>query len=231
MVFPRRQELPRTDSDQTIERLARRSLLVGLGRLFGAAAVLPLASVMTKPAEAESLEDKPGDMALGDPDAPIVMIEYFSLSCPHCAAFHRLVLPKLKSEYIETGTVRFVFRDFPLNWTAVQAAILTHCAEPDRYFALQDALFEAAGKWKAAETPLKALAKIGEEHGVERSKFKRCLEDGTLERQVLESYRFANNELGVDGTPTFFINEEKHVGGMSFETLSEKFEELLNTSE
>lgn len=231
MVPPRRQGMPGKGSDQAIERLTRRSLLVGWGRLFGAAAVLPFASVMTNSAVATSLEDKPGDMALGDPEARIVMIEYFSLNCPHCAAFHRLVFPELKSNYIETGTVRFVFRDFPLNWTAVQAAILTHCAAPDRYFALQHALFEAAGKWKTAETPLRAIAKIGEEHGIERAQFKRCLEDGTLERQVLESYRFANEELGVDGTPTFFINGEKHVGGMSLETLSETFNRLLRRSE
>ena len=222
---------PRRSAPRRSEPLSRRSLLARLGRLFGALAVMALVFSMPPAAGGESLDGKAGDKAFGDADAPIVMIEYYSLNCPYCAAFHRLVFPPLKAAYIETGKVRFVFRDFPLNWTALEAAILTHCAAPERYLALQNALFENARAWNGAEAPLQALAKIGAEHGVERATFKRCLEDGRLERQVLEAYEFASEELGVDSTPTFFIDGEKHVGGMAFETLSEKLDALLRAPE
>lgn len=208
----------------------RRTVLAGFVSLAGAAMFTPLVSLSATSATVEFLE-RPGDIAMGDPEAPIVMLEYYSLNCPHCAAFHKIVFPDLKRTYIETGKVRFVFRDFPLSWPALEAAVLLHCAGPDLYFGLQDALFKSAREWNVAEGSLQALAGIGEEHGVERAEFKRCLEDGAFERQVLESYKFANEEVGVDGTPTFVINGEKHVGGMSFETLSELFDGLSNTHE
>jgi len=203
-------------------------VLAGFGCLAAAAAISPLLSLPVKSARAGN-NGRSGDVVLGSPDAQIVMIEYFSLSCPHCAEFHKTVFPDLQRTYVDTGNVRFIFRDFPLSWPALEAAILLHCAESTRFGKLQSALFKTAREWNVAKTSLTALAKIGEEHGVERARFKRCVNDGALERQILESYRFANEELGVTGTPTFFINGEKHVGGMSFETLTDTFDAILNS--
>jgi protein-disulfide isomerase len=208
----------------------RRAVLAGLGRLVGGAATLPFLSLAIEPAHAESIE-RPGDVGVGDPDAPIVMIEYFSLSCPHCAALHRLVFPTLKEKYIDHGKVHFVFRDFLLSRPAADAAILAHCDGPDRYFELQKFLFEIAREWNRPDGSLKILVRIGEEHGVDRDQFRDCLEEGTLEANVLASYQFATDKLGVDGTPTFFISGEKHVGGMSLETLSEELSQWLSADE
>ena len=183
--------------------------------------ILILAAAIVRPAAAGSMEAKPGDMVFGSADAPVTVIEYYSLNCPHCAVFHKQIFPALKAEFIDTGQVRFVFRDFPLNWAAVEAAVLTHCAGPERYFAVQDALFASLRQWSSAESTLLAVAEVGESVGVTRAEFKPCVEEGARGKQVIESFEFANQELGVEGTPTFFINGEKHVGGISMEHLGE----------
>ena len=183
--------------------------------------ILILAAAIVRPAAAGSMEARPGDMVFGSADAPVTVIEYYSLNCPHCAVFHKQIFPALKAEFIDTGQVRFVFRDFPLNWAAVEAAVLTHCAGPERYFAVQDALFASLRQWSSAESTLLAVAEVGDSVGVPRAEFKPCMEEGALVKQVIESFEFANQELGVEGTPTFFINGEKHVGGISMEHLGE----------
>ena len=124
----------------------------------------------------EHLRARAGDRVLGAGDAPIVMIEYYSLDCPHCAAFHAEVFPKLKAEFIDSGKVRFVFRDFPLSWAALEAAILTHCAPPERYFAVQDALLKSLEQWSKAQSTLQAVARVGEAQGVSKDTFKACID-------------------------------------------------------
>jgi len=181
---------------------------------------LTLAAII-RPAAAESMAERPGDMVFGQANAPVTMIEYYSLNCPHCAAFHKQVFPALKAKYIDSGQMRFVFRDFPLSWAAVEAAVLSQCAGPERYLAVQDALFASIRQWSAAEPSLLAIAEIVETVGVTRAELKQCVAEGALEKQVLESFEFAKEELGVDATPTFFINGEKHVGGISLERLAE----------
>jgi protein-disulfide isomerase len=186
-----------------------------------AAALICLAVSFRPAAAADPMEPRPGDMAFGSADAPVTMIEYYSLNCSHCAAFHREVFPELKARYIDTGKVRMVFRDFPLNWPAAEAAMLTHCAGPERFLAVQHALFETYRRWSAATPSLLAVAEVGESVGVTRAEFKACLETDDLQDQVIASFNFANETLGVSGTPTFFINGEKHVGGISPERLAE----------
>ena len=194
-------------------------------RLFLAGLLALIFAATLHPAGAGSMPERPGDMVIGSADAPVTMIEYYSLNCPHCAVFHKQMFPALKAQFIDTGQVRFVIRDFPLNWAAVEAAILTHCAEPERFLAVQDALFANPRLWSGAESTLLAIAEIGESVGITRAEFKSCIEDGALEKQVIESYEFATKELGVEGTPTFFINGEKHVGGVSLERLAEIVEQ------
>ncbi len=203
----------------------RRRFLVSL---TGAGLAVLGLTVLGQPAQARAARlERPGEVALGAPNAPVEIVEYFSLSCPHCAAFHRQVFADLEASYIETGKVRFVFRDFPLTWAAVQAAILAHCAGPERYFDLLDALFASARDWQRAEKPLPAIADVGEAHGVERARFWAYLQEDALERRVLESYKTGNEEFGVTSTPTFFINGEKHVGGIPFDELSELIDVLI----
>ncbi len=186
---------------------------------------LCLTAAVLKPVSAENMDVRPGDMMFGQVSAPITMIEYYSLNCPHCAEFHKLVFPVLKTKYIDSGQIRFIFRDFPLNWSAVEAAVLAQCAGPERYLAAQDALFTSLRQWSAAEPSLLAIAEIVETVGVTRAELKHCVKEGVLEKQVLQSFEFAKEVLGVNATPTFFINGEKHVGGISLELLAEILEQ------
>lgn len=201
-------------------------------RFFLAAplALLMLAAII-RPVAADALEARPGDVVLGAADAPITMVEYYSLNCPHCAAFHAQIFPTLKADFVDTGKVRFVFRDFPLSWAALEAAILTHCAKPEDFLRVQDALLHSIRQWSGEGSSLLPIAKVGEANGVERASFKKCIEEGALEAEILANYQHAAETLGVSGTPTFFINGEKHVGGVSNERLAEIFGELLAESD
>src|SRR5947209_14674871 len=105
-----------------------------------------------------------GEMALGDPQAPITVIEYASMTCPHCAHFHLTTFPELKKRYIDTGKVRFVFREFPLDPVATGAFMLARCAGNDRYFALLDLLFHEQRQW-AVNNPLPPLFNVVKQAG------------------------------------------------------------------
>ncbi|MDA0229115.1 MAG: DsbA family protein [Proteobacteria bacterium] len=198
------------------------------GFLAVAMVVLLLLAGLAVPAGAgEHLAERAGDRGLGRSTAPIVMIEYYSLDCAHCAAFHADVFPKLKTEFIDTGKVRFVFRDFPLSWAALKAAIMTHCAPPERYFDVQEALLRSGEQWSKAEETLKAVSKIGAAQGVPEAAFKACLDERVLEQQVFESQKFAREVLGVKATPTFIINNDKLEGNIPFDKLSDGLTNML----
>lgn len=194
-----------------------------------AALAILLFAPFTPPAVAdEHLAARPGDRVLGTDHAPIVMIEYYSLDCPFCASFHAETFPRLKAEYIDTGKVRFVFRDYPQSWAALEAAILTHCAPPERFFAVHEALLKTLGQWSKAESTIRAVAEVGETQGVSKETFKACIDARVLERQVFESQQFARNVLGVKSTPTFFLNRERLVGNVPFDKLSLGLDILLD---
>ncbi len=196
--------------------------------LLAAAALLLFAALASPPATAKSLPPMPGDRTLGAGDAPITMVEYYSLDCPHCANFHRDVFPRLKAQFIETGKVRFVFRDFPISWGALQAAILTHCAPAERFFAVHEALLKTGGVWSKAQSSAQAIAKVGESQGIPQAVFQKCLDERVWERQVFESQKHARDVLGVNATPTFFINELKLDGNVPFEMLSQGLNKMLD---
>ena len=146
-----------------------------------AAALLFLAALVP-PATAKGLDARPGDRALGAGDAPITMIEYYSLDCPHCAGFHRDMFPHLRGEFIETGKLPFVFRDFPLSWAALEAAILAHCAPPERFVAVQDALYKTLTQWSKVESTAKAVARTGETQDILQSAYQTCIDERKWER-------------------------------------------------
>lgn len=194
-----------------------------------AVVVLMLLAAFALPARAgEHLAERAGDRGLGRSTAPIVMIEYYSLDCPHCAAFHADVFPRLKSEFIDTGKVRYVFRDFPLSWAALEAAIMTHCAPPERYFDMQDALLRSGEQWSTAESTRQAVGEIGAAQGVSEAAFQACLDARVWERQIFESQKFARKMLGIKATPTFIINSDKLEGNIPFDKLSAGLTHMLN---
>ena len=199
--------------------------------LLGSLAAVPLASVlMPLPGTAAGIGEKPGDLALGDPDAPVTVIEFFSLTCPACRQFHTNVYSQLKPDYVDTGKVRFVARDFPLNAPALQAAVLAHCAGRDRYFVFVDVLFGTFDDWAASGEYTEKLAQIGELGGVSRDRFNACLADQDLENSILQWRTSAHAEYEVDRTPTVIVNGEKFEDSMNFEAFAEHIDRLISGS-
>ena len=171
----------------------------------------------------------PDDMYLGKPDAKITVIEYASLSCPHCANFNKDVLPKIKAEYIDKGLVKWVFRDYPLNGPAFQAAILSHCASPMRYFSLVDDLFKSQDYWLAQADPLGALKQIGASVGVDDKAFDACLNDEALKKKILTRYQEAGSKYQVNSTPTFIINGVAHAGELPYDEFKKLIDQALQS--
>jgi protein-disulfide isomerase len=200
---------------------------------FALVAVLTLAGVApaaaqtpSKPAAnaANLLAPTPQDRILGKPDAPITIIEYASLTCPHCAHFEKEVLPKLKEKWVDTGKAKLILRDFPLDEPAMRAAMVARCAPPDRFYPLVDTFFADQDKWVTQRDYRAALERLAKLGGVGDKEFKTCISDKKLEDQVAQSRLTASQDLGVDATPTFFINGTKYNGDPTVEA----FDQLLS---
>lgn len=149
-----------------------------------------------------------GDMTLGDPGAPVEVIEYASMTCPHCAAFHLNSFPLLKAEFIDTGQVYFVFREFPLDQMAVMGSVLARCAGPERYFPFIDALFRQQEVWSrpAEESPLQGLMQLAQLGGVSQAELEACLQNQELVDSVINSRLQAEQQFAVASTPAFVVN-------------------------
>ena len=197
--------------------------------LLGAMAALPVAAVLAPVpgVRAAGIGERPGDIALGDPDAPVTVIEFFSLTCPHCRSFHQTIFNRFKPDYVDSGKVRYVYRDFPLNLPALQAAILARCAGRDRYAAFVDVLFQTFDDWASAGDFTEKLAQIGELGGVSRDRFEACLADKALEDAIFQSIADAQAEYGVSSTPTLIVNGERYEGQMRFEAFAEHIDGLF----
>jgi protein-disulfide isomerase len=148
----------------------------------------------------------PDDHVLGKPDAPITIVEYASLTCPHCAEFDRDTLPKIKEKWIDTGKAKLVFRDFPLDGLALRAAVVARCAPADRYFGYIDVLFHSQRNWATANDPIQALSRIARLGGMSDQQFQSCINNEELQRAVAASRQSAEKNYGVESTPTFFVN-------------------------
>ncbi len=166
-----------------------------------------------------------GDHVLGDPKAPITMIEYASFTCPHCAHFSTAVLPEIKKKWVDTGKVKLVYRDFPLDQTAVKAAQLAECAGNDKYFGVVDVIFSTQAKWATAADPIAELAKLLRIAGMGDAEVKACLANDAVQNGVIADYR-GGEAVGVNSTPTLFINGEQFKGGRSIEELDAVFGKL-----
>ncbi len=154
------------------------------------------------------------DMALGQPSAPVTIVEYASMTCPHCGRFTRDVFPTLKTNYIDTGKVYFVFREFPLDELAFAASMAARCAPKDKFFPIIEALFHDQDNWAYVNNPEPALVKELIPFGFTQKSFEDCLKDTKIADGINQIAQTAQKSFGVDATPTFFINGEKHVGEM-----------------
>jgi protein-disulfide isomerase len=201
------------------------AIICGLGLLTLQARLLPAADLGAAPAAVQSLLlVGPNDRILGNRNAPITIVEYASMTCPHCAHFADDVLPELKKKWIDTGKVRLVLRDFPLDDEAVHASMVARCAPPDRFYAFVDTFFADQDKWVTVPDYQAALARLAELGGMSKAEVDKCLADGKLQDQVLNSRLIASNDLGVNATPTFFVNGVKFTGDPTVEG----FDKLLS---
>jgi protein-disulfide isomerase len=188
------------------------------------AAPLPAAAQAPKPDAAKTaslLAVGKDDRILGKPDAPVTIVEYGSLSCPHCAHFATEVLPKLEKKWIDTGKVRLVFRDFPLDQVALRAEMVARCAPPARYYPLIDMLFASQDKWVLEKDWKAALERLVLLAGIGKKEVEACLADKAVENEVAGSRLVASQQLGVDATPTFFINGTKFEGEPTLEAFDQ----------
>ena len=201
---------------------------IAAGVYFGTrppAAGQPPVAVAAAPDKTALLAVQPGDHVLGDPKAPITMIEYASFTCPHCAHFHTQILPDVKKKWIDTGKVKLIYRDFPLDQTAVKAAQLAECSGKDRYYAVIDMIFASQGTWAATSDPIAELAKSLRIAGMGDNEVKACLANDKVANEVIADYR-GGETLGVNSTPTLFINGQQYRGTRTVEDLDQTFAKL-----
>jgi protein-disulfide isomerase len=223
--------------------ISKRSFIIGGTAVLGGAGLFVLAgghpgsdiidrASLVTPAHAATsealMEPGPlGDHALGDPDAPNVVIEYASMTCPHCQHFHETTFDAFKEKYIDTGEVYFIFRHFPLNPLDTAAVMLTNCAPEERFFPLVDLLFEQQRNWAFVEKPAEALLQTVKQAGFTQDTFTACLKDQDVLDGIDAVRSRAMEEFGVDSTPTFFINGGKYPGAMSIDEFSAIIDGML----
>jgi protein-disulfide isomerase len=205
--------------------------LTGLGLLAGFS---PLRLITDAMAQSAADVAKPGslpDMALGPANAAVTITEYASMTCPHCAAFTEKVFPKIKSEYIDSGKIRFVFREFPLDIKAAAGSMLARCVAKDdagKYFAVVDMLFRQQESWVLKNTT-ETLIRIGKQAGLSQQQVEDCLKDQALLDKIAADQKYANEVLKVNSTPTFFLNGEMMKGEQSFEEFDKRIKSLLKS--
>ena len=204
---------------------------IAAGVYFGtrppAAGPAPTAVAATAtPDKSALLAVQPNDHVLGDPNAPITLIEYASLTCLHCAHFDTEILPELKKKWIDTGKVKLVYRDFPLDQVAAKAAQIAECAAKDRYFGVIDLIFAGQRTWAAAADPIAELAKPLRIAGLGEAEIKACLANEAMSNAVISDYK-SGEALGVNSTPTLIINGQLYPGARSVEELDGLFGKLV----
>jgi len=170
------------------------------------------------------------DRVLGKDDAPITIIEYGSLSCPHCSHFDIDVLPKLKEKWIDTGKAKLILRDFPLDEPALRAEMVARCAPPERYYPLVEMFFETQDKWVVAKDFRAVLERLSLLAGISKKEFDSCLDNKAVEDEVAHSRLTAATQLSVQATPTFFINGKKFEGEPTFEAMDQMLSGLAEKS-
>jgi protein-disulfide isomerase len=175
---------------------------------------------------------KPGslpDLALGKADAPITVVEYASMTCGHCANFHNKVFPALKEKYIDTGKVRLVFREFPLDNLAAAASMLARCAGGEKTFPLISALFHTQETWAFVRgDPKPELFKVAKQAGFTQESFDKCLADQKLLDDITAVRTRGSETFGVNSTPTFFVNGKK-LAGASLDDFEKAFAPILKS--
>lgn len=201
----------------------RRQLLTGAAGIAAAAMIGDIAAQ----AQSDLTSSGPlGDVWLGKADAKVTIIEYASLTCSHCARFHAETWPALKAKYIETGKARFTLREFPLDALATAGFMLSRCAGNDKYIAMTDMLFAQQKVWAFTDKPFDALVSMSKQAGFTQESFEACLKRQDI-YDAVTAVKERGAKVGVDSTPTFFINGKKQSGALSIAEFDKILEPML----
>lgn len=210
--------------------ITRREALVLLGSATAVAALLPVLPAFAQGTVSTDELAAPGplgDVTLGPADAKVTIIEYASLTCSHCAAFHEKTWPELKKRYIDTGKVRFILREFPLDPLATAGFMLARCDGDAKYYPITDLLFDRQKAWAFTDKPLDALQQMMRQAGFSKEKFESCLKDQKLYDAVNAVRKRGEEKFKVNSTPTFFINGQRRTGNLSIDELEAILKPML----
>ena len=164
---------------------------------------------------------------LGQPKAPIELIEYASLTCPHCAKFHNGPWVKIKKEYVDTGKAKLIYRDFPTDQLALAASMIARCAPKTRYFGIVKIMFETQDNWRNSQNPRQALANIGRIAGMSLETVNQCINSKVAYESVMRLREEGSKKFNIDSTPTLIVNGEKIESGLKIEDYRKLFDKLL----
>ncbi len=213
----------------------RETFMAGAALALGAGAAGSALSLLTAPARADDTASAAdlaqsgpqGDVVLGSDKAPVTVIEYASMDCPHCAHFATTTYPELKKRYIDTGKVRYIFREFPLHQIALAGSMLARCGgSNEKYMAIVEVLFAKQADW-VVEQPLQPLMALAKQFGLTEDTFKACLSNQKLEDEIMAVRDHAVEKFGVNSTPTFFVNGKKLVGDVSIDQMAKEIDPSL----
>ena len=170
------------------------------------------------------------EMVLGNQKAKITVIEYASLGCPHCAQFHSGTYQDVKKNYIDTGKIKFIFRDFPLGTPALAASMISRCSGSAKYFGMIDIFFQGQKQWSQAENPMTALKKIARFGGMSATDVDDCLQNQELLDYIQNTARDGGEKHKINSTPSFVIDGETHSGGLPYADFKKLLDKALNKS-
>lgn len=197
-----------------------RALLPGLlALLFAVFALAPSAAAQAA---------RPGDVAIGSADAPVTVIEFVSLNCLLCAQFHTETMPGIFTKYIETGKVRFIYRDFPQDNVGLGAAMVTQCLDDRLHYGFVQMLFKQLEKWTSSDDPVGAVARLARIAGLSEDRAAACLSDTELRNSIIASQNAASQEFQITVPPSFIIGGELIAGVLSLSDFEDLIEPLLN---
>ncbi|WP_018899039.1 DsbA family protein [Rhizobium sp. 2MFCol3.1] len=224
-------------------QLTKRQLLGGAAAATAGLAVFSSANAAVEIPKSDGDVDmeavlKPGalpEMALGKEDAKVTIVEYMSMTCPHCAHFHTTTFDEIKKKYVDTGKARFIIREFPFDPRAAAAFMLARCnpskpedlSTPEQYFPMVSMLFKQQQTWAAAEDGRTALLQMSKLAGFSEESFTKCLTNQKLLDEVNATRERGSKDFGVNATPTFLINGKRYSGDMSVDIMSALIDSLL----
>ncbi len=212
--------------------IQRRKFIIKTAGLAASASVFSLfvptlvsvAQAQSGPSLTELMKSGPlGEKSEGSDDAAVTIVEYASMTCPHCARFHEEVYPQLKEKYINTGKVRLIMREFPLDRLALAASMLARCSDDKQFFAFVEILYKQQAVWSRSKDPVTELFKVSKFAGFTEERFNECLNNKEVAQGILDVMNRGRDKFKVNSTPTFFINGQKLNGTVPFED----FEKLI----